>query len=197
MVRSINVRAEEAEKTLQKAIAGIKDGTYRSVDHAVKETGVSKATLHRRLKGGKSRSEAKQSVQRLTPQEESALAAWISISTATGNPVQHDFIREMAEKLLKYRLSHEIVPQLGSSWVPSFLRRHRHLKTKMTRAIETARIKDVTKEQILHFNKEFRRIIREYNIRLEDIFNIDETGSILPPLLYINHRVLHRHYANF
>lgn len=47
----------------------------------------------------------------------------------------------------------------------------------MTRAFETARIKDFTKEQVLHFNEEFRRIIREHNIRLEDIFNADETGS--------------------
>ena len=46
----------------------------------------------------------------------------------------------------------------------------------MTRAIETARIKNVTKEQILHFNEKFHRIIQEYNIRLEDIFNVDETG---------------------
>lgn len=176
MVRPINVKAEEAEKAIQKAIARVKDGTYRSIDHAAKELGVSKATLHRRLKAGKSRSEAKEPAQRLTPQEEKAMASWISSSTATGNPVHHDFIREMAEKLIQHRMPNEIVPQLGSSWVPSFLRRHRHLKTKMTRAIETARIKDVTKEQVLHFNDEFRRIIREHNIRLDDIFNVDETG---------------------
>ena len=60
MVCPINVKAEEAEKVIQKAIAGIKDGTYWSIDHAAKELGVSKATLHRRLKGGKSRSEVKE-----------------------------------------------------------------------------------------------------------------------------------------
>ena len=46
----------------------------------------------------------------------------------------------------------------------------------MTRAIEAARIKDITKEQVLHFNKELRRIIQEHNIQLENIFNVDETG---------------------
>ena len=174
MVCPINVKAEEAEKAIQKAIAGIKDGIYRSIDYAAKELKVSKATLHRRLNGGKSRSEVKEPAQRLTPQEEKAMASWISSSTATGNSVQHDFIREMAEKLIQYRIPNEIVPQLGSSWVLSFLRHHRHLKTKMTRSIETARIKDVTKEQVLHFNEEFRHIIREHNIRLNDIFNVDE-----------------------
>ena len=177
MVRRINEKAEDAEKAIQKAIAGIKDRTYRSIDHAAQEVGVSKATLHRRMNAGRSRSEAKQAAQRLTPQEKKALASWISTPTAAGNPVQHDFIREMAEKLIKQRLPNEIVPQLGSSWVPSFLRRHRHLKTKMTRAIETACVKDVTEEQIRHFNEELRRVIREHNIRLKDTFNADETGA--------------------
>jgi predicted site-specific integrase-resolvase len=177
MVRPYNEKAEEAEKAMQRAIAGVKDRTYRSIDQAVKELGVSKATLHRRLKGGKSKSETQEKNQLLTAQEEKALATWISTSTAAGNPVHHDFIREMAEKLIKLRVTNDqVVPQIGSSWVPSFLRRHRHLKTKLTRAIETARVKDVTKEQVLHFNEEFRRIIREHNIRLEDIFNADETG---------------------
>ena len=84
----------------------------------------------------------------------------------------------MAEKLIKQRApENQVVPQIAPTWVPSFLRRHRYLKTKMTRAIETARIKDVTKEHVLHFNEEFRRIIQEHNIHLEDIFNADKTGS--------------------
>ena len=60
------------------------------------------------------------------------MASWIRTSTVTDNPVQHDFIHEMAEKLIQHRISNEIVLQLGSSWVPSFLRRHHYLKTKMT-----------------------------------------------------------------
>ena len=178
MVRPHNEKAEEAEKKMQLAITGVKDRTYRSVDHAAKELGVSKTTLIRRLKGGKSRSEGQETNQLLTTQEEKAMAAWISTSTAAGNPVHHDFIREMAEKIIKRRVpDSQVVPQIGPTWVPSFLRRHHYLKTKMTRAIETARIKDVTKDQVLHFNAEFRRIIQEHKIRLEDIFNADETGS--------------------
>ena len=46
----------------------------------------------------------------------------------------------------------------------------------MTRAIELSRIKNVTKEQVLHFNAEFHRLIAEHNIRLEDTFNADGTG---------------------
>jgi hypothetical protein len=178
MVRPRNEKAEEAEKKMQLAITGIKERTYRSVDHAVKELGVSKTTLIRRLRGGKSRSEGQETNQLLTAQEEKALATWISTSTLAGNPVHHDFIREMAEKLIKQRiLDSQVIPQVGPSWVPSFLRHHRYFKTKMTRAIETARLKHVTREQVLHFNSEFRRIIQEHKICIENIFNVDETGS--------------------
>ena len=84
----------------------------------------------------------------------------------------------MAEKLWKQRVAPDgqFVPPIGSTWVSQFLRRHTYLKTKMTQAIESARNKDVTKEWVLHFNEEFGRIIREHNIRMENIYNTDETG---------------------
>lgn len=178
MVRPINKKAEEGETAILKAIEGIKNRTYQSIGQAAAAEGVSKSTLARRWLGGKSRSEGQENNQLLTVQEENALATWISAATAAGNPVQHDFIREMVDKLIKTRIPDQDlpIPQIGSTWVPSFLRRHRCLKTKMTRAIETSRIKDVTKEQVLHFNEELRRVIREHNIRLEDIYNADETG---------------------
>ena len=46
----------------------------------------------------------------------------------------------------------------------------------MSCVIETACIKDVIKEKVLHFYAELCRIISEHNIRLENIFNADETG---------------------
>ena len=178
MVRPINKKAEEAEQAMRRAIAAVKEGKYLSANHAANELGVPASTLKRRLKGGKSRSEGQEQHQLLTPQEEKALAMWISTATAVGNPIQHDFIREMAEELIKQRATDDQpVMRIGSSWVPAFLRRHRHLKTKMTRAIEAARIKEVTKEQILHFNEELRRVIREHKVHLENIYNADETGS--------------------
>jgi hypothetical protein len=52
----------------------------------------------------------------LTPQQEKALAAWIGASTATSNPIQHDFIPEMAEHLIKHQVGDDQpIPQLGSS----------------------------------------------------------------------------------
>jgi Tc5 transposase DNA-binding domain len=130
------------------------------------------------LNGGIPRSEAKESRQLLTNQDEKALAKWISTSTATGNPVQHRVIHEMAEKLMKQRVTpdHHILLSIGPTWVLSFLRRHCYLKTKMAHVIESARVKDITKELVLHFNEEFRRVIQEHNIALKNIYNTNEMG---------------------
>ena len=51
------------------------------------------------MNGEKSRAQGKENQQLLTLSEEQALAAWISRSTVTGNPVRHTFIHEIAEKL--------------------------------------------------------------------------------------------------
>src|SRR5438552_16237914 len=83
----------------------LQDGTYSRVDQVVTALGVSKTTLHRRVKGGKSRREAQEWRQNLRKQEEKALAWWISTSAATGNPVWHPFIREVAEKLRETRVA--------------------------------------------------------------------------------------------
>jgi Tc5 transposase DNA-binding domain len=192
MVRRFNEKAAEREEAMQMALAGVKNGTYATAYQAAKALGVSTSSLDRRLKGGLSRREAKEKQQLLTTKEEEALANWISTSTSTGNPVQHSFIREMAQKLRTYRVNQEgqFLPPIGDSWVPQFLSRHRHLQTKMSHAIETARVKEVTKEQVLHFNEELRRIIQEHNIKLENAYNTDETGYIY--LYFTNCRVFNR-----
>ena len=40
-----------------------------------------------------------------------------------------------------------------------------------------ARVKDITKEQVLNFNRDFRRLIQKKNIKYVNIYNCDETGD--------------------
>jgi hypothetical protein len=195
MARRKNGKVAERERQVQIALAGLQNGTYMSIDQAVVALGVPKTTLYRRVKGGKSRSEAQEWRQALTKQEEKALARWISISAATSNPVRHPFIREMAEKLREIRVAanSEFIPPLGPRWVQQFLGRHPHLKTKKSNGIEIARVKEVTSEQVRHFNTELRRIIDEHNIRLENIYNADETG--ISNFIYIDYRLFNWYNA--
>jgi hypothetical protein len=56
-----------------------------------------------------------------------------------------------------------------------------------SKGIETARAKEVTKEQILHFNEELRRVIQEHNIQLKNTYNADETGTTM--IIYTDYRL--------
>ena len=70
MVRRRSENAAERETQIKIVLQGLMDGTYMSIDHAVNSLGVSKTTLIRRSKGGKSRQEDREAFQLLTPQEE-------------------------------------------------------------------------------------------------------------------------------
>ena len=172
-------KAEEAEYQMQLALTGLEDGTYMSVDHAVMELGVLRSTLHRRNNGRKSSWEWKEKERLLTDQEEKALVDWISLCTTAGNPVDYRFIKEMAQELKKSRTESisQFVRLIGTAWVSHFLDQHSHLETKISKAVESARVHNVTKEQMLKFNSEFRRVIHENNIKLQNIYNANETGS--------------------
>ena len=103
--------------------------------------------------------------------------------TATGHPARHDFIREMAEEIRTQNAFnkpkiHTDFP-IGKSWVQSFLKRHPHLHTTLSRSIEAACIKDVTKEIVLKFFEKLEMTLKEFHIALENVYNIDETGIIL------------------
>jgi len=63
---------------------------------------------------------------------------------------------------------------LSTSWMNAFPGQHPQLQTKV---IEAARVKDVGQEQILAFNDEFHPFIREKNIKLQNIYNSDATGT--------------------
>jgi hypothetical protein len=174
-------KTENAEKNniYMIGVAGILNGTYKSVAQASKALEVSRTTLTRRMKGIKTQQEARETQQLLTCQEERALVDWISRSTATGNPVPYPYIKEMAEEIRRSRAGEnvEFLRPIGTSWTTSFIQRHEQLKTKLSKAIEASRIKDVTRDQILTFNDEFRQAIREKSIKLKNIYNCDETGT--------------------
>ena len=87
MVRRRSEKAAERQRNVPLALAGLNDGTYTSIGQACRALGVSKMTLHRRVKGGKSRAQGKENQQLLTIPEEAALTTWIERATATGNPV--------------------------------------------------------------------------------------------------------------
>jgi hypothetical protein len=98
----------------------------------------------------------------------------------SGNPVTHFYIKEVVEEIRMSRtdVANEYLRPIGTTWLPGFFRRHPHLQTKLSKAMKIARVKDVTKEQIVNFNQDFRRLIHEKNIKHGNIYNCDETDNL-------------------
>ena len=165
-------------QNLANALAGLADGTYENPSRASKATGAPLQTIYDRLNGAKSKREINVKNQALTPTEELALVQWVRRVSATGHPVRHQFLLELVEEIREQRITalKELVSPLGQQWVQRFLKRHPVLKSQIAKSMEQARV-DVTKEQVLAWFAIFKHVITENNIKLENIYNMDETGS--------------------
>ena len=182
MTRHKSEKAAETDAKIEAAIEGLSNGLYSTPYAAAQALQLSRNTLHRRLAGGKSRAQGKENQQNLTHAEEQALAQWITQLTATGHPARHIFIKEIADEIRRERHAHSATPvsypDLGDAWVPQFLSRHPSLQTTLARAIESARIKEVSSDAVLNFFTIFSALLKKHEIPLENVYNMDETGIL-------------------
>jgi hypothetical protein len=80
----------------------------------------------------------------------------------------------LAEEIRKPRIkADQVILPLGEAWTQQFIYRHPSLKTTTTESIERVR-KEVTKEDIERFYEEFRKVIEEFDISEDNIYNFDE-----------------------
>ena len=137
-------------------------------------------TIYDRLHGRRSSREVNAKNQALTPAEEMALVQWVQHLSATGHPVRHPFLVELAEEIRDQRLKADNVVRrpLGQKWVQRFLKRNPALKSQLAKSIEQACV-EVTKEQVLAWFSVFQCAVKENNVKPENIYNMDETGSHL------------------
>lgn len=186
MVSKLSGKEARNRESIAKAIAGLQDGTYKTPHKASKATGAPIRTLYRRVNGTKSIIEPRTSQQLLSPHEEQALVGWVLRAAATGHPVTHSFLRELAEEIRKPRVESEntIVPPLGKDWTNRFMRRNPQLKTAMAQGVEFQR-KEVTKEILDKWFAEFKRILEEYGIDPENTYNMNDTGFNIQRVLFM------------
>ena len=138
MVSKLSSKEATNREKLAKAIAGLENGTYQTPYEAANDTGAPRRTLDRRLKGELTRQQARERDQALSTDEERALAHWIRQLSATGHPVTHPFLRELAKEIRKPRVDSENNPviSLGQDWTKRFMRRNPELKMVMASSIE-------------------------------------------------------------
>lgn len=181
MTRQRNPEAPKIGEKVKQALAGLALKQWKTPYAAAKALGLSETTLRRHMRGGKSRAEAREAQQKLTKAEEKVLVEWITRLTATGHPARHGFIWDMAEEIRRQRdsggIATRLIIPLGICWVQQFISRHPQLRTVISRSIEVSRIRDVTRDVIVKFFDAFEACLEEYQITLENVYNMDETGN--------------------
>ena len=106
--------------------------------------------------------------------EEQAVVGWVLRAAATGHPVTHSFLRQLAEEIRKPRVTPDnsatiTVPPLGADWSKRFMRRNPQLRTAMAKGIGIQR-KEVTREILERWFAEFKRVVEEYGIDPDNIY---------------------------
>ena len=183
MARPKSKTAANNEAKVQEALNALSRGEFPNAYQVAKHFKVSFSTLEQRLKGDKSIKESHEPVQ-LFAILEKALAGCITRLTASGFPITHDLLREMAEEIRKRRLcginddsiQHVVYEPIGQQWTQRFIQRHPNLATAMSRSIELSRLTAVTPEIVENWFNVLYQTIDEFGISWKNIYNCDESG---------------------
>jgi hypothetical protein len=134
--------------------------------------GVARSTLNDRIKNGvRSKEEANQGMQRLSPGEEQALEVWICQLHQWGWPAKVYQVRGMAHELLQARND---TRELGVNWINQFLARHPSLKSKFVGGLDKTRVASQDPSIISAWFEVFAK--HRVDVEDEDIYNMDEKG---------------------
>jgi DDE superfamily endonuclease/Tc5 transposase DNA-binding domain/helix-turn-helix, Psq domain len=180
MTRPKDIAAAEKEAQLQAAITAVLNKEY-TCHTAATVFNVPRRTLYDRVNGmKKARNKAHERDQILTHAEEKVLVRWITRLTITGYPPRYATLLEMAEEIRKQRVKDKvqtvIYDDIGEQWVQRFLRRHPELVSITPRSIDAVRIKDTSSERLKQWFDDLEKVLVEYNIKPENIYNMDESG---------------------
>ena len=160
------------ERRLELAHSAWKDPTNTlSIRKIALQYGVAKTTLDNRIRGRISKLEEAERRQRLTPQEEEAIVAWMLRLQAWGWPPRAEQIRSMVVDLLTKKGD---TKALGINWLSKFLSRHPEVKTRYVAQVNKERASAQNPSVLSGWFEMFQQTVNQYQISNEDIYNMDE-----------------------
>lgn len=166
---------KSVEERLQLAITeilrlGFKSGgrTVLSFNEAAKIYKVSKTTLIARFHGRETRVDAHKHERTLTPGEETVLVEWIKEKGCRNIPVQLASVAEHASTISNKDVS--------EAWVRKFRARHPELKSGWSTGMEQCRAGALNRPNVEHFFSVLESLIDQYQIKPENLYNMDEKG---------------------
>jgi len=140
------------------------------------------STLADRARGGLSCKHSHVHRQRLTPAIVKALQDWFKQLDDWGFLPRMDLLLAMAKALAQQRADEEedpILAGLGKRWVGNFLKRHPELAAKYGTQLDRQWAYTSHLPTLQAYFRKLKRLVCKYNLKSEDIFNMDEKGFII------------------
>ena len=142
---------------------------------------VLRSTLSDRARGGKTRRQAHEDYQILTPGMEKALKEWVNTWDEGGFPARLDLLKAVAAQLAESHAQEEGASspaRLGSSWLRRFLDRHPTYSTKFAVNLDRQRALTSNPTLIKDFFQKLGNVLK-YAFKPENMYNMGEKGFLL------------------
>jgi hypothetical protein len=163
------------ERFMILALQALKNDPKLSIRKAAKIYKVSIATLARRQQGQPSRVETIVKSRKLSNLEEKTIVQRVLKLDSQGFPVRISGVEDMANRLRRERDASPV----GRNWASNFIRRQPELQTRQTRSYDNQRALCEDPEKIQGWFKLVANFTAKFGIRVEDIYNFDETGFLM------------------
>jgi hypothetical protein len=150
------------ELLLDEAMADFRSRKFASLRAAARFYHLSPATLSRRLRGGISQPQQHKKRLLLSEEQEGLLKSWILQSEASGHPVTHSYIRELAGLLSKQTGG---PPRVGLCWVSRYIQRHPDIKSKVGKKIDVLRVQNTTPAALTKWFNQFKVVQDTYSVK--------------------------------
>ncbi|KIL55149.1 hypothetical protein M378DRAFT_18199 [Amanita muscaria Koide BX008] len=172
---STDVLALPQEERIQLAISAINEAGKKangesllSVRKAASLYNVPRSTLGDRIKGLPTRAEAHADQRLLSVAEEEIIVEWAKVLGRRGVPMTYSSLTKCASEISGRHI--------GESWPKRFLARHPELKVKATSSLEKCRAKALNKTAVEGYFDILEEVVHEFDIKLENRWNMDEKG---------------------
>ncbi|KAI0993129.1 hypothetical protein K3495_g15055, partial [Podosphaera aphanis] len=162
------------ESRLQEAISGLNRNESPSRRAAAVAYDVPYTTLNERIRQKRqSRVEAAEPLKLLTNDQELFLVNWIIELDRVKQAPSHVHVRKLVAKILDLQGDNTSV---GINWIRRFLSRHPQIKGMNAKPINQARVEAATPQKIDDFYTLFDSVKRDFQVRPENIWNMNEHG---------------------
>jgi hypothetical protein len=183
MTRPRNTKSAEKETRVQAALKAVRN-KEKTASEAIRAFNVPRQSFYDRYNGKLPRHLAHEKDQLLSHIQERELVRWITELTRTGYSPRHATVLEMAQIIRKKCHAMTLEPTIntmametiGDQWIQRFIGRHPELATIHLRSMEMGRVKDTSPERLSKWFSDLKSVIDEFNIRIENIYNMDESG---------------------